>query len=715
MERCVCLHGHFYQPDRTNPWTGRVDPEPSAAPYPDWNHRIDAECYRPNAAARRIDTRGRVAGLVRTYEHLSFNVGASLLGWLAEHDPWTYGQILEADAASASRFGGHGSALAQPWVHAILPLASARDRDTLVHWGVRDFIHRFGRTPEGMWLPETAADTATLDALARAGISFTIVAPWQVEAVRPGPGDWRPVDAHTLDTTRPYRCALPAGRSIALFAYHGELSAAVAFGGLLHDGDTLAARLRGTLVASDPGEVPVDPLVHLATDGESYGHHHRFGEMALARAIEALEADPRVRLTNYAEYLAGHPPTHQARLAEGTSWSCAHGIERWRADCGCHLAGEEGWTQAWRAPLRDAIDWLGEELGGLFESAAAALVDDPWAARQHYIDVLVEPTPARQRRFLAEQGGRWGNREAVLCLLESQRHLLEASESSAWFYDDPAGGEVVLALRHAARALDLVGQVTGSDRTPEFVRRLRALHSNQAGEGDGGDIWQRHVIGARPEPGAVAREVVAEGVLSGRFPARIGAMDVRAPRPRHLSSQPLEVLAGHVQLTHRSTGVTSHWCYVVARLGGPALQGVVLPGAAPPEDLVASVAASAGRPRALLDRLVSAAGGDPLTATDLPEVVTRRLLTGVEGADAETAVQDAALAAMSDPTDEVALARLVETVRVLLAVLGEPVPGSWWAQTAAVQLAGASVGIDVDLLRSLADAVGVAVSRPGEV
>ncbi len=372
MERFVCIHGHFYQPPRENPWLEAVEFQESAYPYHDWNERISAECYAANARARILDGENRIAAIVNNYASMSFNFGPTLLSWLQTERPDVYAAILEADRASAARFSGHGSALAQPYNHMILPLADARDRLTQVAWGIRDFEHRFGRRPEGMWLPETAVDLPSLETLAAAGIRFTILAPHQATHVRTieaaGTAAWREVGEATLDPAQAYRVALPSGAEIAVFFYDGPVSRAVAFDPvLLSKGENLAERLLGAFVDT---RAHVE-LVHVASDGETYGHHHRHGDMALAFALRTLESGSRARLTNYGEYLERHPPVEEVRIAERTSWSCAHGVERWRSDCGCQTGSHPGWSQTWRAPLRDALDGLRDALGPLYAAGAA--------------------------------------------------------------------------------------------------------------------------------------------------------------------------------------------------------------------------------------------------------------------------------------------------------------------------------------------------------
>ena len=347
--RFICVHGHFYQPPRENPWLEEVEVQDSARPYHDWNARITAECYAPNGASRILDGDRRIAEITNNYRRISFNIGPTLLAWLEGAAPVTYEQIIAADQASRGERGGHGNALAQPYNHVILPLATRRDKETQVAWGIADFRARFGRDPEGMWLPETAVDTETLEVLAARGIRFTILAPRQAARARPPGRDWIDVRGGRIDPSRPYLCRLPAGAAITLFFYDSPIARAVAFEGLLNSGEAFANRLTAAFREDRKGP----QIVHIATDGESYGHHHRFGDMALAHALRLIEEGGTARLTNYGEFLALHPPDHEVEILEPTSWSCPHGVERWRANCGCH-AEHEGWTQEWRRPLREA-------------------------------------------------------------------------------------------------------------------------------------------------------------------------------------------------------------------------------------------------------------------------------------------------------------------------------------------------------------------------
>ncbi|HEX5607858.1 MAG TPA: glycoside hydrolase, partial [Candidatus Binatia bacterium] len=319
MKRFICIHGHFYQPPRENPWLEAVELQDSAAPYHDWNARITAECYASNSVSRILDEQNRIRKLVNNYAKMSFNFGPTLLSWLAEKSPAVYDAILAADRESVKKFSGHGSAIAQPYNHMIMPLANRRDRITQIAWGIRDFETRFQRRPEGMWLPETAVDLETLELLADFGVRFTILAPHQAARTRRiGQSEWRELEDRGIDTNRAYRQRLPSGKSLALFFYHGPIARAVAFEGLLSHGERFIQRLYGAFSAQDEQE----QLVHIATDGESYGHHHRFGDMALAYALDRIEADSQTALTNYGEFLARHPPNDEVEIVEKSSWSC---------------------------------------------------------------------------------------------------------------------------------------------------------------------------------------------------------------------------------------------------------------------------------------------------------------------------------------------------------------------------------------------------------
>ncbi|HEX9796787.1 MAG TPA: DUF3536 domain-containing protein, partial [Anaerolineales bacterium] len=477
-DRYVTIHGHFYQPPRENPWLEAIEAQESAYPYHDWNERVNDESYAPNAASRILDEDGRISQIVNNYERISFNFGPTLLAWMETADPETYQAILEADRRSQARFSGHGSALAQVYNHMIMPLANLRDRQTLIAWGLHDFQARFGRSAEGMWLPETAVDLASLELLAEAGLRFTILAPHQAGRVRKlGDKNWRQVEGGGIDPSRPYLIELPSGRTLTIFFYDGRVSRAVAFEGLLSRGETLADRLADAF--SEQRTWP--QLVHIATDGETYGHHHRYGDMALAFALEYLEREGIARLTNYGEHLERFPPTHEVQIKEETSWSCAHGIERWRSDCGCNSGGHPGWQQAWRGPLREALDGLRDAVAGPFEEMGRGYLADPWQARHDYIQVVLDRTPENVDRFLAEHGNSSlepADRVTCLKLLELQRHAMLMYASCGWFFDDISGIETVQVLRYAGRVVQLGQELFKLDLEGPFLARLSQAPSN---------------------------------------------------------------------------------------------------------------------------------------------------------------------------------------------------------------------------------------------
>ena len=397
MERFLCVHGHFYQPPRESAWLEQIEIQDSAYPYHDWNERIAAECYTPNSESRILDSERFITKIVNNYSQISFNFGPTLLSWMQRSVPATYEAILEADRQSRDRFSGHGSALAQAYNHMIMPLANRRDKATQVLWGLKDFEHRFGRAAEGMWLPETAVDIETLEVLADHGVTYTVLAPRQAARIRAKDRkEWTDVSGETVDPTTAYIQRLPSGRSMILFFYDGPIAKAIAFEGLLSSGETLASRL--TSGFAEERDWP--QLMHIAVDGETFGHHHRFGDMALAYALEHIEANHLARITNYAEFLELNPPTHEVEIFENSSWSCVHGVERWRSDCGCNSGGHHHWNQAWRGPLRDSLDWLRDTVAPLYEQAAAKYVKEPWAARDDYIELILNRSSENAVAFL---------------------------------------------------------------------------------------------------------------------------------------------------------------------------------------------------------------------------------------------------------------------------------------------------------------------------
>ncbi len=473
----VCIHGHFYQPPRENAWLEEVEMQDSAAPFHDWNERINFECYAPNTAARILDGDGFIRKIINNYKRISFNFGPTLLSWMEKADPTNYRAIINADRQSRDRFSGHGNALAQVHSHLIVPLCNPRDKRTQVIWGMRDFEHRFGRKAEGIWLAETAADTDTLEVLAEEGILYTILAPRQAKAFRKiGDKSWTSTSEAGIDPRRPYLCKLPSGKSIALFFYDGNIAQDVAFNGLLNNGKSFASRLLEGFTESDEPQ-----LVHIATDGESYGHHHRYGEMALASCLNYIEENGLAVITNYAEFLEKFPPTFEAQIHDNSSWSCVHGVERWRSNCGCHTGGRSDWTQAWRTPLREALDWLRDQLVPIFEKQAGEMLNDPWQARNDYIDILLDRKETRIQAFVEQQAKRELTKAEtthLMRLMEMQRNAILMYTSCGWFFDEISGIETNQILQYALRAIHYAQQVSGKDFHPKFLKQLEKAPSN---------------------------------------------------------------------------------------------------------------------------------------------------------------------------------------------------------------------------------------------
>ena len=571
--RYLCIHGHFYQPPRENPWLEAIELQDSAAPYHDWNERITAECYAPNSAARILDAEGRIAKIVNNYSSISFNFGPTLLSWMKDKVPETYQGILEADRVSAQRFSGHGSALAQCYNHMIMPLANARDKLTQVIWGIEDFRFRFGRDPEGMWLPETAVDLETLDLMARHGIQFTILAPSQAKSV-----DSVDVTGQRVDPARAYQQKLPSGRSINLFFYDGPVSQAVAFERLLNDGQRFARRLLDAL--SDQREGP--QLAHIATDGETYGHHHPFGDMALAYALGHIESSGLAKVTNYGEFLEKHPAEHDAEVLENTAWSCVHGVGRWNTNCGCNSGGHGEWNQEWRGPLRAALDWLRDEIAPYYEKMARRFFKDPWAARNNYIHVILDRSPESRERFAAANFRRKtmkaDDRVNVWKLLEMQRHAMLMYTSCGWFFDELTGIETVQVIQYAGRVLQLAEELFGNHFERHFLEKLALAKSNIPEHRDGASVYEKFV-----KPASVdLLKLGAHYAMSSLFETypentRIYAYSVENKDYRLKRSGKMRLAFGKARFTSEITQDSDHLMFGVLHFGDHNLHGGVAP------------------------------------------------------------------------------------------------------------------------------------------
>lgn len=518
----LIIHGHFYQPPRENPWTGVIDPEPSAQPFQNWNERIYAECYQPNSTVRIVKGNPGEERLVNNYAHISFDFGPTLLSWLERNHAETYARIIAADAESVAHHNGHGNAIAQAYNHAILPLCNLRDRRTQVRWGLADFRYRFRREPEAIWLPETACNDDVLGLLIDEGLRFVILAPQQAARVRgrtgipacPGsesenkrqtglsvlPDAWRTVDSNTIDTDKPYKYFHRdhSGRSIAVFFYDQQLAHAIAFEQALASSSLLVERFVQRS-AEKPG------LINIATDGETYGHHHKFGDLGLAHALEVDAPARGFAITNYGEYLDHHPPEMEVEISngsygEGSSWSCTHGVSRWIRDCGCHTGGAPGWNQSWRGPLRDALDFLRDEGEVSFESTRGELFIDPWSARDAAIGLILDERESREA-FLARHTPRDLGPEdqgRALLHLELQRNLMLMYTSCAWFFHDISGIEPIQILKYACRAIDLMNQLGLPSPRARFLEILGEAKSNRPEMGTGADIYRRLVEPVNP-------------------------------------------------------------------------------------------------------------------------------------------------------------------------------------------------------------------------
>lgn len=567
MDKFICIHGHFYQPPRENPWLEAVELQDSAAPYHDWNERITAECYAPNAYARLMDGSQHIRRIVNNYSKMSFNFGPTLLSWLKGKSPDIHAAIIEGDKEGQKRFSGHGTALAQCYNHIIMPLANRRDKFTQVVWGITDFESRFERKPEGMWLAETAADDETLDVLAEMGMKFTILSPFQASRIKPlDRQDWQDVNGGRIDPSMPYLAKLPSGRSITVFFYDAGVAKAVAFEGVLASGEALAHRLMG---AFDDCRGR-DQLVSVATDGESYGHHFIYGDMALAYALHYIEQQGKANLTVYAEYLEKHPPTVEVQIHQGSAWSCSHGVGRWWRDCGCNSGGHRNWNQRWREPLRNALDWLREKLVKCYEERIGAFLRDPWTARNAYVSVILDRSPQNLARFFSEHATRelnQGEQTNALRLLEMQRHSLLMYTSCGWFFDELSGIETVQVIQYAARAIQLAAMFC-ENYEQGFLDILGRAESNLPDPHDGRQIYDRFV-----KPAVMTREtIVAHYAMSSLFQsyppkASIYAFVIEQQDRQSFTMGKTRLATGRVKITFKITRFSELLTYAVFHTG----------------------------------------------------------------------------------------------------------------------------------------------------
>jgi len=566
MNKYICIHGHFYQPPREDPWLEEIEKQNSAYPYHDWNKRITAECYEQNTASRILDASGKIIKIINNYTQISFNFGPTLMSWIAKKQPALLTAILNADKESQERFDRHGAAIAQAYNHMILPLANSRDKYTQILWGIRDFEFYFGRPPEGLWLPETAVDLESLDIMAELGIKFTILAPRQARRIRSMDSDnnpWQEVNDGNIDTTLSYLQKLPSGRSIALFFYDGQVSQAVAFEKLLQNGEVFADYLTKKF-----SETKTNPqLIHIATDGETYGHHQAHGDMALAYALETIQTRRIADVVIYGQYLEKHPPAWEVEIIENSSWSCVHGVERWKNNCGCNSGNKPEWNQAWRAPLREALDCLRDELMLVYEQESKNYLQDPWAARNAYISVIHNRSKKNINQFLSEyarQNLTQRQKQTVFQWLELQRHTMLMYTSCGWFFDELSGIETVQIIQYAARVIQLANDLCQNNYEKMFLDKLQNAPSNIPDISNGRKIYEKY-IKSRP---INLKLVAAHYAIRSLFKPykeniKIFSYKIKRLKEHRAESGKLRLVTGSIVVTSIVTLETACFNYVV--------------------------------------------------------------------------------------------------------------------------------------------------------
>lgn len=567
-KKFVCIHGHFYQPPRENAWLEVIEQQDSAYPFHNWNERIAFECYGPNAYSRILNSEGNIIDIVNNYAKISFNFGPTLLHWMKENADEVYKAILAADKLSLKQNNNHGSAIAQVYNHVIMPLANKRDKETQVKWGIRDFEIRFGRVPEGMWLAETAVCIETLEVLAENNIKYTILAPRQAKAVKKnGSGTWIDVTGEKIDTRKVYRCNLPSGKSIALFFYDGAVSQEVAFKGILENGKHFADKLTGIL--DFQSEEP--QLAHIATDGESYGHHHKNGDMALAYGINHIEKNSNVKIINYGYFLELFPPEYEVKIYENTSWSCIHGVERWREDCGCNTGGNNSWNQKWRKPLRAALDYLRDELNILYETEMLKFHAEPWDLRNKYIDVILDRSEENVEDFIFENCKiqlKGEERTKFIRLLEIERQLQLMYTSCAWFFDEVSGIETAQVLQYADRAIQLAESISNKKYLESFCNILEKAKSNVSTVGDAKKMYLEKVNGERLSLSKVGMHYAVASLFED-FPETINICNYRAESVDYerLEAGIFKLAVGRTKLYSNITYSEKEFYFAVLYLG----------------------------------------------------------------------------------------------------------------------------------------------------
>lgn len=519
-KKYLTIHGHFYQPPRENPWIEEIEIQDSAYPNHDWNEKICWQCYGPNSVSRIVDGSNSIIEISNNYKYMSFNFGPTLLSWMEKYNNLAYKRIIQADIDSRNLYDGHGCAIAQVYNHIIMPLANQNDKITQVIWGLKDFQKRFGRNSEGIWLAETAVDAQTLEVLIDCGVKYTILSPFQAKCINKiGEKNWQDVSWGSIDPSQAYRYYVEGTNKekyIDLFFYDGSISKSVAFDNLLQDGKKFSYRLNDGFVESRNHA----QLVNIATDGESYGHHTKFGDMALAYVLKVGAADLGFQITNYAQFLEKFPPEYEVDIKPVSAWSCAHGVGRWMDDCGCSTGAQPHWNQKWRKPLRQALDYLRDELISLCVAQGTKYYKDFWEARNNYIDVILDRSKESIDNFFKQNARKSLNANEkikAIKLMEIQRFSQLMYTSCGWFFADISGIETTQIMKYAYRAMELASEFSKTNFEKTFLSILQKAKSNIIEFGNGKDIFNRWV-----KPSAVNFEkITAQFAIENSFQTNI--------------------------------------------------------------------------------------------------------------------------------------------------------------------------------------------------
>lgn len=567
----LTVHGHFYQPPRENPWLEAIELQDSASPFHDWNERINSECYNPNSVSKIVDNRNRILDVVNNYTLMSFNFGPTLLSWMEEHAPLAYERVIKADIESVQEHEGHGNAIAQVYNHMIMPLANEKDKQTQVVWGIKDFEARFGRKPEGMWLAETAVDDDSLRVLVENGIKYTILSPYQALKIRKiGDKDWTDVSWGNIDPARVYRYYIKSSpdKYIDLFFYDGAISKSVAFDEILKDGNKFVRRLKEGISENRN----YSQLINIATDGESYGHHTKFGDMALSYVLRVRAEEEGFTIVNYAQYLEKAVCDVEVDIKQSSSWSCFHGVGRWKEDCGCSTGGHPGWNQKWRKPLRDALDYLRDELIVIFEKEGKHYFNDSWAARDKYIDVILDRSEMIIKKFQKENFVKELSEEQkvrAMELLEMQRQAMLMYTSCGWFFSEISGIETTQIMKYAARAMQLAQNFSKKDLEKKFLDLLSEAKSNFQEFGTGKDIFEKFV-----KPSIVTTKQIASlWAVSSLYEDFEDEEDVYCYKIRKHSYKKVQkgtskLVVGHIEIQSKITLQKSNVMFALVQYSG---------------------------------------------------------------------------------------------------------------------------------------------------